>query len=189
MNSKEYSKLSKEISYALRHAPWEFELELDDLGFTPIESLLQSLRKIDGWKDIEQEDIEKMIFNSQKKRHEIIDGKVRAFYGHSIPNAIKREEVEPPTYLYHGTSPEFIDDIRKNGLLSKARQYVHLSEDTNTADIVGKRKNSSPVILKIDTKKAEEQGSKFYFGNERVWLSDIIPSSCILFMDQYLNGE
>lgn len=183
MNSNEYSKLSKEISYALRHAPWEYELELDDLGFTPIEPLLQSLREIDGWQAIEQEDIEKMIFNSPKKRHEIIEGKIRAFYGHSIPGTIKKEEAEPPIYLYHGTSPEFIDDIRKNGLLPKERQYVHLSEDINTAHLVGTRKNSSPIILKIDTKKAGNQGSKFYFGNELVWLSDSIPSTCILFMD------
>ena len=29
----DYTKLSKEISYALRHAPWEYELELDEEGF------------------------------------------------------------------------------------------------------------------------------------------------------------
>ena len=28
--------ISKEISYALRHAPWEYELELDEQGFVPI---------------------------------------------------------------------------------------------------------------------------------------------------------
>lgn len=31
-----YTELSKEISYALRHAPWEYELELDEEGFVPI---------------------------------------------------------------------------------------------------------------------------------------------------------
>lgn len=29
----DYVKLSKEISYALRYAPWEYELELDENGF------------------------------------------------------------------------------------------------------------------------------------------------------------
>ena len=32
----DYIKLSKEVSYALRHAPWEYELELDENGFVPI---------------------------------------------------------------------------------------------------------------------------------------------------------
>lgn len=28
----DYVKLSKAMSYALRHAPWEYELELDEHG-------------------------------------------------------------------------------------------------------------------------------------------------------------
>ncbi len=39
----DYDKLSKEVSYALRHAPWEYELELDENGFVLIEQLLNSL--------------------------------------------------------------------------------------------------------------------------------------------------
>lgn len=42
MNLKE---LSKEISYALRHAPWEYELELDEEGFVPIEQLIHALNE------------------------------------------------------------------------------------------------------------------------------------------------
>lgn len=30
-------ELSKEISYALRHAPWEYELEMDQEGWVPVE--------------------------------------------------------------------------------------------------------------------------------------------------------
>ena len=28
-----YTELSKEISYALRHAPWEYELEMDEEAY------------------------------------------------------------------------------------------------------------------------------------------------------------
>lgn len=38
-------ELSKEISYALRHAPWEYELEIDEEGWVPIAQLLDSLQK------------------------------------------------------------------------------------------------------------------------------------------------
>ena len=31
-NRKNFTELSKEISYALRHAPWEYELEMDEDG-------------------------------------------------------------------------------------------------------------------------------------------------------------
>ena len=33
----DYIELGKEITYALRHALWEYELEMDDKGFVDIE--------------------------------------------------------------------------------------------------------------------------------------------------------
>ena len=41
----DYTKLSKEISYALRHAPWEYELELDVEGFVPVEQLINAINE------------------------------------------------------------------------------------------------------------------------------------------------
>ena len=35
----DYKRLSKEISYALRHAPWEYNLKLDNQGF--VDSITQ----------------------------------------------------------------------------------------------------------------------------------------------------
>ncbi|WP_032078032.1 RNA 2'-phosphotransferase [Clostridium drakei] len=40
-----YTQLSKEISYALRHAPWEYELELDEEGWVSVEQLLIALKE------------------------------------------------------------------------------------------------------------------------------------------------
>lgn len=51
-------KMSKEISYALRHAPWEYELEMDEEGWVPVEQLLDALHRESDWKNITQEDIE-----------------------------------------------------------------------------------------------------------------------------------
>ena len=45
-----------------------------------------------------------MIEKSEKKRHEIKDGRIRAFYGDSIPMKIWKEEKTPPDILYHGTA-------------------------------------------------------------------------------------
>ena len=39
----DYLNLSKEVSYALRHAPWEYELELDSEGWVSVEQLISSL--------------------------------------------------------------------------------------------------------------------------------------------------
>ena len=75
-------------------------------------------------------------------------------YGHSIPMHIVKEEKTPPDKLYHGTARRFIESIKKNGLLPMSRQYVHLSADIDTAKKVGLRRDKSPCILEIDSKRA-----------------------------------
>ena len=40
-----YEELSKEVSYALRHAPWEYELEMDEEGWVSVEQLVDALNK------------------------------------------------------------------------------------------------------------------------------------------------
>ena len=174
-----FDDLSKEVSYALRHAPWEYELELDEEGWVPVEQLLNALNCNEKWNGIQESDLYSMIQKSEKKRHEIIDGRIRALYGHSIPMKILKEEKNPPDVLYHGTARRFLESIQKEGLLPQNRQYVHLSQDIETAQRVGKRHDSKPCILLIDAKSAWIDGVKFYFGNEKVWLADMIPSKYI----------
>lgn len=171
----DYDKLSKEVSYALRHAPWEYELEMDEQGWVIVKQLLEALNSSNEWKNLTQNDLKEMIIRSQKKRHEISDGKIRAYYGHSVPNKIIKKEISPPTILYHGTSTKFLDSIKEKGLLPKDRNYVHLSQDIETAIQVGKRRDKNPVILTIHAQQAYTTGVKFYLGNDKVWLADSVP--------------
>lgn len=173
------TELSKEISYALRHAPWEYELELDEEGWVWVEQLLEALHRSEKWREVQTADLERMLQNAEKKRFEIKNGKIRAFYGHSIPMKIVKEEKQPPDVLYHGTARRFLDSIFEEGLLPKSRQYVHLSQDIETAEAVGKRHDNKPCILMIDAKKAWNEGTKFYVGNEKVWLADTVPAGYI----------
>ncbi|RCX18761.1 putative RNA 2'-phosphotransferase [Anaerobacterium chartisolvens] len=175
----DYSKLSKEISYALRHVPWEYELELDEEGWVDIKQLLSSLSDSMEWQELSEKDLHMMIKNSDKKRHEIASGKIRALYGHSIPQKILKDSKVPPEILYHGTARRFIPLIKEKGLLPQNRQYVHLSVDTEIALQVGKRRDSEPIILKINAMQASQEGIVFYQGNDKVWLTDAIPNKYI----------
>ena len=172
--------LSKEISYALRHAPWEYELELDENGFVPIAQLLHALNESNGYdREIVQADLEQIIATSEKKRHEIVGDKIRALYGHTVPQIIKKEPGIPPAVLYHGTTHRALPQILQDGLKPMQRQYVHLSVDVETATRVGKRRDPEPIILKIDTEAAQKAGIQFYIGNDKVWLCNRVPKECI----------
>jgi len=168
--------LSKEISYALRHAPWEYELELDEQGFVPIAQLLHALNESNGYdREIVHADLEQIIAISEKKRHEIVGDKIRSLYGHSVPQIIKKEPGIPPAVLYHGTTHKALPQILQDGLKPMQRQYVHLSVDVDTATRVGKRRDGNPVILKIDTEAAQKAGIQFFIGNDKVWLCREMP--------------
>lgn len=175
----DYMKLSKEVSYILRHAPWEYELELDEQGWVEMEQLLYSLQQDKKWESVQAEDLDKMIAASDKQRHEIAGGRIRALYGHSVPRKIIKTEETPPDILYHGTAKRWVETILKDGLKPMKRQYVHFSADTETAKLVGGRKDSSPVILHIDAKRAAAAGVKFYHGNDNIWLADGLPPEFI----------
>ena len=182
LNQNSWRVLSKTISHALRHQPWLYELELDEEGWVSLESLLSSLRKEKAeWSDLTQADLAKMIALSDKKRHEIHNGKIRAIYGHSLPGKLVKTLAEPPVLLYHGTTVEAVKIIRVEGLKPMKRQYVHLSVDTETAKKVGRRKTKQPVILTVQSSDAYREGLRFYRGNDCVWLADFVLPKFIEF--------
>lgn len=89
---------------------------------------------------------------------------------------ISKVDSKPPEFLYHGTAWRFMKSIMENGLVPQSRQYVHLSQDIETAQDVGKRHDDKPCILVIDALKSWNDGIAFYYGNEKVWLADSVPS-------------
>lgn len=63
----DYIRLGKEITYALRHAPWEYELEMDDKGFVDIQQLLSAINDENKYsKIIDKSDIIKVMEVSNK---------------------------------------------------------------------------------------------------------------------------
>ncbi len=163
----------------LRHAPWEYELELDDEGWVPVKQLLRALNSNPSSPKITRPIIEQMIRLANKRRHEIAGERIRALYGHSVPGKLKLRLGVPPSILYHGTSSAAIESIKANGLLPMSRQYVHLSTDEQTAQLVGARKSKDVVILSVHARAATAEGVVFYEGNPRVWLADKVPARWI----------
>ncbi|MGI6231219.1 MAG: RNA 2'-phosphotransferase [Tractidigestivibacter sp.] len=173
----DYIALSKEVSYALRHAPEKYGLVLDEQGFVPIDQLLSALNKEGRYgRPVTEDDLAEMIARSAKARHEMRDGKIRALYGHSASKHVVKERTTPPPTLYHGTARRFLDAIMAEGLKPMSRQYVHLSVDIETAVSVGMRRDSHPVVLVVDAATASRDGINFYVGNDKVWLADPIPA-------------
>jgi putative RNA 2'-phosphotransferase len=182
------SDISRLISHALRHEPWLYELELDDEGWIELGTLLAALRNQgQDWALLTIDDVVRVAKNSDKKRHEVIGGKIRALYGHSLPGRLLKQKAEPPEILFHGTSKESAQRILEVGLLPMGRQYVHLSVEIGMAVSVGRRKSVQPVLIRVEAQRAAANGERFYVGNEKVWLADAVPSK-YLACDDFLNA-
>ena len=178
MNAR-LTAISKEVSYALRHRPDEYGLELDEHGFVEIDDLLAALNAKDPDRDVTRADLERIIAESSKKRHQIVGDRIRAAYGHSTKERIEAEPAEPPAVLYHGTSRAAAEQILVEGIEPMGRQYAHLSADVETAMAVGARHDSKPALLKVDAAAAHAAGVSFYVGNDKVWLADRVPAEFV----------
>ena len=173
-------RLSRFLSYVLRHHPEEAGLELDERGSADLDALVEAVRGQRGFAEVTREQIEALVASaSASQRFEIRENRIRARYGHSLAQPIQYEPAEPPEFLFHGTTPEEAEKILVEGLNPGERQRVHLSIEMPAAREVGRRRCETPVILQIDTASARKGGVEFYRGGPAVWLSDAIPPECI----------
>ena len=172
-------RLSKAMSYALRHRPEEFGLSLDGRGAVGLGELVDALNARGRWpRPVTPDDVAWVVANGTKQRFALEDGRIRARYGHSFSRRVELEEAEPPVVLWHGTSHEAWEAIREEGLQPMGRQTVHLSADRETALAVGARheRGGEPVLLRIDAASARAAGVIFWRGNESTWLAGAVPA-------------
>lgn len=175
-------RLSKFLSLILRHRAQDFGLILDSEGYTELEEV----REVVGQRLSEaysEEDWQAVLDGQTdgKKRFEVIDGRIRALYGHSKVRQIEYPAVVPPDILYHGTHPQALESIRRQGLQSMKRQYVHLSRTSERAIEVGSRHTEQVILLKIRAFEAYRSGISFYNPEPEHFLAKAIPADFIEF--------
>ena len=173
-------RLSRFLAFVLRHHPEEIGLELDARGFADLDAIVQGVCARPGLEKVTRKSIERMVMEGDAAlRFEIAGGRIRARYGHTLPQPIQYDVAEPPELLFQGTTPEETDRATKEGLKAKDRQRVHLSIDVPAAREVGQRQCPDPVVLQIDTVCAAKAGVQFYRAGPAVWLSDDLPPESV----------
>ena len=168
------TRLSKTLSFWLRHRPDAADLELDGQGWTDVEAVLAALAGSGTPTSLDR--LRTMIDRNEKRRFELSsDGeRIRARQGHSVAVALDWPSVEPPDWLYHGTVERNLDAILTHGLRPMRRHHVHLSPDAETARRVGARRGP-PVILAVKARELHACGKPFFLAANDVWLVEAVP--------------
>lgn len=166
------TKISKYLSYILRHKPESIGIKLSENGWCSIDELIEKTTKF----DLTKPHLKLVVKNNDKQRFAISnDGlQIRANQGHSVEVDLDLDPITPPIRLFHGTAARFMDSIRTKGLTKQKRHHVHLTESINIARSVGSR-YGKPVVLLINTSEMIKDGYKFYKTVNNVWLVNDVP--------------
>ena len=175
-------RISKSLSYVLRHRPDSIGIALDEAGWTDVGVLLEAMNA--NGKSITRDQLDHVVAANDKQRFIFSEdgSRIRANQGHSVPVALDYEQAIPPAALYHGTVQAFAEAIRTEGLHKGKRHHVHLSETVDTATTVGQRRGR-PVILTVQAFAMHTSGHTFYRTPNQVWLVDSVPPQFIQFPD------
>jgi putative RNA 2'-phosphotransferase len=175
ITEKESKRISKFLSFILRHNPQQIGLELDTNGWADVNSLIEkcSLANIPLTLDI----LKHIVETNSKKRFAFNENetRIRASQGHSIEVELELKSIKPPPVLYHGTAARFVPSILENGLTKQQRQHVHLSLNIETAIDVGRR-HGKPVVFEIAAQQMFEDNYQFFLSDNGVWLTgNVLP--------------
>ena len=180
MDAQAVTKISRKLSYILRHHPDEIGLELDEQGWGSVAYILSKLT-IAG-EPLSMEVLQEVVATNNKKRFAFNKDLtlIRANQGHSVEVELGYTAQEPPAVLFHGTASKNLQSIKNQGIMKGNRHHVHLSSDETTAKKVGQR-HGAPVILKVKSKAMHDAGHAFFISNNGVWLTDFVPVQFIGF--------
>lgn len=166
-------RLSRFLSYLLRHRPQEYPLRFDPQGFVSWEELQEMVYR--RFPDVTEQDLAGLFTETEKQRFEMRGGKVRATYGHSFPVDLGAENVAPPERLYHGTARDLAASTVHQGLKPRGRAFVHLSASVDDALAIGRRHDPLARVVAIDAQAAHAAGIRFYRSGP-VYLAAEIPA-------------
>ena len=174
MNKDQLKKVSKNMSYVLRHRPDTVGIELQEGGWIGVDELLKAFAH--AGKPFTLEVLERVVTENDKQRFEFSADRlhIRARQGHSVEVDLGYAGCVPPKVLYHGTATRNLDSILKLGLVKGKRHHVHLSTNIETMVQVAMR-HGKPVVLAVDAARMHADGFEFFVTENQVWLTDHVP--------------
>lgn len=176
-------KLSMYLSYLLRHHPEDIGLEMNPQGWVSVEQLIAGINDSGKYR-IDFDTLKEIVASDKKGRYRFNDDmtKIKACQGHSITWVTPElEYMNPPEFLYHGTTTEALKKINASGGISKMERHaVHMQADMKKAWKSALRWKKNPVILKIAAAEYAKDGAVFGKTENDVWCTERVPVKYIV---------
>ncbi|OCT84079.1 hypothetical protein XELAEV_18022216mg [Xenopus laevis] len=170
-------RLSKLLSYTLRHGAVNLGLPIGSDGFVPVSSLLL----LPQFRSFSQIDIERVVSCNDKQRftlrHSDAEGalEIRANQGHSLQVEVELTPLgeELPNQAIHGTYLRYWPSIQQRGLSRMNRTHIHLCTELpgEGRECISGMRRDCEVAIFIDLPRALEDGLLFFWSSNRVLLT------------------
>ncbi|KLO17992.1 hypothetical protein SCHPADRAFT_820636 [Schizopora paradoxa] len=182
-------RISKTLSYILRHGAKSEGLRMREDGYVQVRDLL-TLPKMSSLNIMS---LEKIVKEDSKMRYHLLfepkgDASessarmnpdcwwIRANQGHSLKDvkldhAPLTDSGQVPMAV-HGTTLSAWKSIQTQGLSRMKRQHIHLAQGVAGTGVVSGMRNSSEVLIFIDLEKAMKAGIKFVLSSNGVVLTE-----------------
>lgn len=168
----DYIRLSKNLSYLLRHGAQKEGIEITDDGWVEIPTLLRYLNRRDK---VTRDDLEKVVRENNKRRFLIEGNRIRANQGHSMRVAVEMEQLTidtVPKVVVHGTYKQFLNQILQQGLKIMGRQHIHMTTGLfKDKDVISGMRSSADVFIYIKAREAIADGIPFFRSENGVILT------------------
>ncbi|MBW1876891.1 MAG: RNA 2'-phosphotransferase [Deltaproteobacteria bacterium] len=151
-------RLSKTMAFLLRHQPERGGLELDRDGWVEVAELARGASKLLKTR-IEPGQVTDLVQRAGVRRFEVREDRIRAV----SRRAERRSRPLVPDILYHATTSDRVERLRKKGVLTVARNRpVYLSPDEPGAWRAAHRLSGGrPMVLYVDASRAWRRGVQF----------------------------
>lgn len=153
-----------------------------------MEELLEVMQDQRNLTWVTQEDVDKLLAEQERKRFELVDGNIRATYGHSFRKPILYKSIEPPARLFIGLPRPAANDARVSGLGPTGRQYVHLSANSEEALKLGHIHDPGAILVTVRADDAAANGIQFHEPAEGLFLVARIPAEYLEIEVRYGRG-
>ncbi|KAF8625027.1 hypothetical protein AX17_006941 [Amanita inopinata Kibby_2008] len=175
-------RLSKTISWLLRHGAKGEGLVMREDGYVRVDDLLVNKRiksqglTLEGLKEIVKDDVKQrygLLFEADEGVWWI-----RANQGHSMKvvkvdmkPVLSMEDIPTKTAV-HGTSITAWTSIANQGLSKMKRNHIHLAQDVPGDRVISGMRKSSQILIYINVQKAIDAGIDFYLSDNGVVLTE-----------------
>ncbi len=177
MNDRELDHLGRVLTGILRHFPDRYGLTMEPHGWVSLPAIVRAIsQKHPAYHWLRVAHLVAIAETDAKGRYEVRDDRVRATYGHTIEVDLDLPTENIPEFLYFPVTPEEVTIVLEVGLKPSDRKRVHLSKTAEDARAAGSVRTPEPVILEVDTHKAQSGGLVIMKAGKTVYLVDQVPA-------------